>query len=269
MTRIEDAEFLELFEQNLLDSEADKSFTLFVNHASKEATCEIYRRPMSEGKNANLYEYFTRGTWKDLHPERLFFAALDHEYRQSWDENVAEIALLAQEAHGDESSPSETMHWINKFPFPLANREYVYVRRGVVVGGTYVVVSRHTAHDKKPVKSSPVRAEPMNMRLVLRAEGADTRFALHYAEDLGGSIPTWLINAAASKIVPAMIDQMYAKSRVYPADRLDKLRALHRSVLTPRDTKKDAADTSADTSSSVAAAATTTTTTTAAAAPAL
>jgi hypothetical protein len=261
--QIEDHEFLELFESNLLDSEPDKTFSLFVNHTNKQATCEIYRRPMSTGKNSNLFEYFTRGTWKDLHPERLFFSGLDHDYRKSWDENVLEIALLDQVPHGDESSPSETLHWVNKFPFPLANREYVYVRRGVLVGGsTFVILSRHTPHSAKPVKSSPVRVEPMTQRFVMRADGNDTRFALLYADDLGGAIPSWLLNAAASKLIPGMIDQMYAKAQVYPADRLDKMRAQHRSDLAPKpkdesadaDAKKkqqsDTSTTAGDTSSS-------------------
>lgn len=258
---IGDGEFLDLHEQQLLDRTPDASFALFVNHKSASAQCAIYRRPMANEKNPNLYEYLTTGTWTGLHPEKLFLATLDHEYRKSWDETVLSVEVVDTHRPSDEHSPTELIHWLSKFPFPMSNREFVYVRRGVQVGDHYYVLSRHCEHHAKPVKSSPVRVTPMTMAFVMRADGADTKFAIQYADDLGGSIPSMLLNAAASKLIPAGIDQTYAKSRVFPDDRKAKLVALHPTKLTPRAASTAGAATTDDSSE--------TTTTTAAAAPAL
>lgn len=250
---IGDDEFLDLHEQQLLDRTPDASFVLFVNHKSASAQCAIYRRPMANDKNPNLYEYLTTGTWTGLHPEKLFLATLDHDYRKSWDETVLSVELVDAHRPSDDQSPTELIHWLSKFPFPMSNREFVYVRRGVQVADHYYVVSRHCEHHAKPVKSSPVRVTPMTMAFVMRADGADTKFAIQYADDLGGSIPSMLLNAAASKLIPAGIDQTYAKSRVFPDDRKAKLLALHTTKLTPRAATKT--DDSSDTTAAAPAAA--------------
>jgi hypothetical protein len=240
---ISDEHFLDLHEQSLLDKKPDESFQLFVNHTSGTAQCQIFRRPAKVASNPNLYEYLTIGTWSGLDPELLFLATLDHEYRKTWDETVAQCEVIDSHRPGDEHSPTDLIYWVTKCPFPLSNRDFVYCRRGVVVGDDFYVVSRHAEHSSKPVKSSPVRVTPMTMAMVMRGVGSDTRFAILYSDDFGGSIPTAILNMAASKVIPSGIEQTYAKAKLYPADRTPKQRALHTSKLAPRSRSASTAST--------------------------
>ena len=53
------------------------------------------------------------------------FAQLDLDYRMKWDDHALSLSVVDIE----ESTHSDVVHWIQKFPFPFNNRDYLYVRR--------------------------------------------------------------------------------------------------------------------------------------------
>jgi hypothetical protein len=42
-----------------------------------------------------------------------------------WDDHALSLSIVDT----DENTQSDIVHWIQKFPFPLNNRDYLYVRR--------------------------------------------------------------------------------------------------------------------------------------------
>ena len=42
-----------------------------------------------------------------------------------WDDHALRLSVVDKE----EDSQSDIVHWVQKFPFPLNNRDYLYVRR--------------------------------------------------------------------------------------------------------------------------------------------
>lgn len=43
----------------------------------------------------------------------------------NWDDHALRLSVI----DFDEDSQSDIVHWVQKFPFPLNNRDYLYVRR--------------------------------------------------------------------------------------------------------------------------------------------
>ena len=50
---------------------------------------------------------------------------LDLDYRMKWDDHALHLSIIDT----DQITQSDIIHWIQKFPYPLNNRDYVYVRR--------------------------------------------------------------------------------------------------------------------------------------------
>jgi hypothetical protein len=42
-----------------------------------------------------------------------------------WDDHALQLSII----DANEDTQSDIVHWIQKFPYPLYNRDYVYVRR--------------------------------------------------------------------------------------------------------------------------------------------
>jgi len=82
----------------------------------------VWRRKVSPKSTA--FEYALRG--KTVHPPHVFFrtAFVDLENRLTWDESCGEARYL----HSCERSGVETMYWVTKYPWPVAERDYVYQR---------------------------------------------------------------------------------------------------------------------------------------------
>jgi hypothetical protein len=53
------------------------------------------------------------------------FEKYDLDYRMEWDDHALRLSIIDT----DETTQSDVVHWIQKFPFPLNHRDYLYVRR--------------------------------------------------------------------------------------------------------------------------------------------
>ena len=55
----------------------------------------------------------------------LVLCQLDIDYRMDWDDHALRLSIIDR----NDDIHSDIVHWIQRFPFPLTNRDYLYVRR--------------------------------------------------------------------------------------------------------------------------------------------
>ncbi|TNM97119.1 phosphatidylcholine transfer protein [Takifugu flavidus] len=163
----------------------------------------IYRRYRQE---TGLYEYKVYGVLNSCGPELCADVYMDLTYRKSWDKYVQ--ALYEQDFGGHTA-----VYWEVKYPFPLSNRDYVYVRerRDLDVGGRkiWVILARSSPETPCPEKSGVLRVTDYHQSVALESDGAHgTKVFLNYFDNPGGMIPTWLVNWAAKSGVPGFLKDM-------------------------------------------------------------
>ena len=75
---------------------------------------------------------------------------MDLDYRKSWDKLVVKLDVIDR----DSESGAEVVHWVTHFPFPMSQRDYVYVRRFMVDHDNNVAVfmSKGVEHPNEPVR---------------------------------------------------------------------------------------------------------------------
>ncbi|KAK2148099.1 hypothetical protein LSH36_516g01100 [Paralvinella palmiformis] len=126
-----------------------------------------YRKPLPD--SSYLYEYKVFGTFHDI-PARAFYnAQLDIEFRKQWDRLVVKLEVVEK----DEESGTEVVQWITHFPYPMYQREYIYVRRALVDAKKkiMVIVSRSTDHPCCPASDKYVRVSTYMSNMVIRPHG--------------------------------------------------------------------------------------------------
>ncbi|XP_067859891.1 phosphatidylcholine transfer protein [Heptranchias perlo] len=159
-----------------------------------------------------LYEYKIYGTFADCAPELYVDVYMDLEYRKQWDSYVKE--LYEQECDGQ-----KVIYWEVKYPFLLSNRDYVYAREchDLDVDGRKIWVIVAKCVTGLPAKSGIIRVEDYHQTLVLEGDGKQgTKVFLHYFDNPGGKIPTFLINWAAKTGVPSFLKDMQKACANYP-----------------------------------------------------
>ncbi|VDO70187.1 unnamed protein product [Heligmosomoides polygyrus] len=81
-----------------------------------------------------MYEYKCIGTYYDISPAMFLDVQNDLEFRSNWDTNVLSLDMLKEE---DEH---ELIRWVQRFPYPLYPREYIYTRRTWISVDTNTVI---------------------------------------------------------------------------------------------------------------------------------
>ncbi|KAG7274895.1 hypothetical protein CRUP_018531 [Coryphaenoides rupestris] len=164
---------------------------------------KIYRLFDQETK---LYEYKVVGVLSDCPAELCADVYMDLGYRKQWDTYVREL----QEKEFDDHT---AIYWVVKYPFPMSDRDYVYIRERKdfqVEGRTiYVVLARSSPNTPLAEKSGVIRVKDYKQSLVMETDGAGgTKVFLNYFDNPGGMIPNWLVNWAAKTGVPAFLTNM-------------------------------------------------------------
>ncbi|XP_038563315.1 phosphatidylcholine transfer protein [Micropterus salmoides] len=157
-------------------------------------------------KETGLYEYKVFGVLTTCTPELCADVYMDLTYRKDWDNYVKE--LYEKDFNGQTA-----IYWEVKYPFPLSNRDYVYVRerRDLEVEGRkiWVILARSSPETQCAEKSSVLRVKDYKQSLALESDGAcGTKIFMNYFDNPGGSIPTWLVNWAAKSGVPGFLTDM-------------------------------------------------------------
>ncbi|KAH8877558.1 StAR-related lipid transfer protein 7, mitochondrial [Schistosoma japonicum] len=96
----------------------------------------IWRRPLNilqingernSSKSSNKYEYRVCGQFNDISASSFLEVQLNLDYRRRWDDKIVELHCLTP--HDRHSNDFDIIRWVVRFPFPMVNREYIYLRR--------------------------------------------------------------------------------------------------------------------------------------------
>ncbi|XP_016371363.1 phosphatidylcholine transfer protein-like isoform X2 [Sinocyclocheilus rhinocerous] len=126
-----------------------------------------------------------------------------------WWSNSIRYAELHEKDYGGQKA----IYWEVKYPLPLSNRDYVYVRerRDLDVGGRKicVVLAKSSAVSQCPEKKGVIRVKDYKQSLAMESDGAGgTKVFMNYFDNPGGMIPAWLVNWTAKTGVPAFLTDM-------------------------------------------------------------
>nr|XP_057904591.1 phosphatidylcholine transfer protein isoform X2 [Doryrhamphus excisus] len=145
---------------------------------------------------------------------------MDLAYRKHWDGYVKE--LFEEQFDGQTA-----IYWEVKYPFPLSNRDYVYIRerRVLDVGGRriWVILARSSPETPCPEKNGVLRVKDYKQTVAMETDGAGgTKVFMNYFDNPGGMIPTWLVNWAAKSGVPGFLTDMQKACSDYHSYRCKK-----------------------------------------------
>ncbi|XP_074117947.1 phosphatidylcholine transfer protein [Sminthopsis crassicaudata] len=151
-------------------------------------------------EQTGLYEYKAFGDFKNCPPTLCADVYMDLEYRKQWDSYVKE--LYEMEIHG-----KMVVYWEVKYPFPMSNRDYVYIRdrRDLDLNGrtVYVILAKSFFTPEIPTKNGIIRVKDYRQSLVIESDGKKgCKVSMFYHDNPGGMIPSWLVNWAAKNGVP-------------------------------------------------------------------
>ncbi|XP_043957299.1 phosphatidylcholine transfer protein [Gambusia affinis] len=164
---------------------------------------QIHRR---YDRETGLYEYKVYGALDSCSPELCADVYMDLMYRKQWDSYVKEL-------YEKDFDGQTAIYWEVKYPFPLKNRDYVYVRerRDLDVNGRkiFVILARSSAETACPEKSTALRVSDYKQSVAMETDGAGgTKVFMNYFDNPGGMIPAWLVNWAAKSGVPGFIKDL-------------------------------------------------------------
>ncbi|XP_065053640.1 phosphatidylcholine transfer protein-like [Rhopilema esculentum] len=183
----------------------------------------IYRKFI---QSSGLYEYKVLGNI-GCHGSVCQEVYMDLDYRKSWDSYVAEL----KEVQTDDTF---VIYWDVKYPFPLSNRDYCYVRklRHFVHNGkdTWIILSRSYKVESIPVKKRAIRVEDYHQYMVIQDDGfKNTKAYMHYYDNPKGMIPTWFINWAAKTGIPSFLMSMKLACESYEQHKTERSKAAKKS----------------------------------------
>jgi len=87
----------------------------------------IWRRKIGyDSENGlDIFEHKVLGRFDEITPIEYYQVQVDLEYRKEWDFLIKFLEMIKK----DPASSTELVRWVSKFPYPLCDREYIFVRR--------------------------------------------------------------------------------------------------------------------------------------------
>ncbi|XP_035889600.1 phosphatidylcholine transfer protein isoform X2 [Phyllostomus discolor] len=160
-----------------------------------------------------LYEYKVFGVLEDCPPAVITDVYMDLDYRKQWDQYVKEL-------YEKECGGQTVVYWEVKYPFPMSNRDYVYIRQQqeLDVGGRkiYVVLAQSVSVPQFAERPGVIRVKRYKQSLAIESDGKKgSRVFMYYFDNPGGQIPSWLINWAAKNGVPNFLKDMAKACQAY------------------------------------------------------
>ncbi|XDA80230.1 hypothetical protein R6Z07F_010203 [Ovis aries] len=164
-------------------------------------------------QQTGLYAYKVFGVLEDCLPDLLADVYMDLAYRKQWDQYVKE--LYEKERNGE-----TVVYWQVKYPFPMSNRDYVYVRqrRELDFEGrkVHVILAQSTSEPQFPEKSGVIRVKQYKQSLAIQSDGKKgSKVFMYYFDNPGGQIPSWVVNWAAKNGVPNFLKDMVKACQNY------------------------------------------------------
>ncbi|VDM61046.1 unnamed protein product [Angiostrongylus costaricensis] len=161
-----------------------------------EKDLKVYRR-LIPGQSG-MYEYKCAGTYYDISASFFLDVQNDLAYRKEWDRNVMALELL------EEEDEHELIRWVQKYPYPLHPREYVYTRRTWISDDSRMLVvdSEVVPAHLVPGDSKNIRVATYRSRMAVRSHkefddhGLD--YILTYSDNPQANIArpvyNWMVN---------------------------------------------------------------------------
>lgn len=178
----------------------------------------VWRR---KALSTNAFEYALRG--KTDHEPHIFFktAFLDIDNRMHWDESCGEARLLER----CQNTGVETLYWITKYPWPVAERDYLFHRLVSKNEGSFHAVSwvgapptsltvgeftRPTDEVIQQLPKSRVRVTDYRTAMLVRpAPGGGALWCLRVLDDPKVAVvPTTVVNWIVTKTLPSSADKL-------------------------------------------------------------
>ncbi|KAF6096028.1 phosphatidylcholine transfer protein [Phyllostomus discolor] len=164
-------------------------------------------------QQTGLYEYKVFGVLEDCPPAVITDVYMDLDYRKQWDQYVKEL-------YEKECGGQTVVYWEVKYPFPMSNRDYVYIRQRqeLDVGGRkiYVVLAQSVSVPQFAERPGVIRVKQYKQSLAIESDGKKgSRVFMYYFDNPGGQIPSWLINWAAKNGVPNFLKDMAKACQAY------------------------------------------------------
>ncbi|XP_043439939.1 phosphatidylcholine transfer protein isoform X2 [Prionailurus bengalensis] len=153
-----------------------------------------------------LYEYKVFGVLDDCPPALLADVYMDLDYRKQWDQYVKE--LYEKECNGE-----TVVYWEVKYPFPMSNRDYIYIRQRQELDmegrKIHVVLAQSTSVPQFAERPGVIRVNQYKQSLAIESDGKKgSKVFMYYFDNPGGQIPSWLINWVAKNGVPNFLKDM-------------------------------------------------------------
>ncbi|XP_020847591.1 phosphatidylcholine transfer protein isoform X2 [Phascolarctos cinereus] len=170
----------------------------------------LYRQP---DEQTGLYEYKAFGDFKDCPPTLCADVYMDLEYRKQWDSYVKEL-------YETNINGKMVVYWEVKYPFPMYNRDYVYIRdrRDLDLNGrtVHVMLAKSISVPEIPEKDGIIRVSDYRQSLMIESDGKNgCKVSMFYHDNPGGMIPSWLINWAAKNGVPNFLSDILKACKNY------------------------------------------------------
>merc|ERR1711966_115335 len=111
----------------------------------------------------------------------------------------------------EKTESDNVFYWWTKWPFPMADRDYYFHRRGVVCDdGWYMIMSQSFDHDvaNQPNKSCVRITGLESVTGIRKADGGGIEMVYFGFADPGGSIPNWLVNMVTSKLLEPALEKV-------------------------------------------------------------
>ncbi|XP_074967129.1 phosphatidylcholine transfer protein isoform X1 [Phalacrocorax aristotelis] len=164
-------------------------------------------------EQSGFYEYKVFGCLADCPPRRLVDFYMDLDFRKQWD-------LYAKELYEKTYDGEKVVYWEVKYPFPLSNRDYVYIRecQELDVNGQkiWVVLAQGVSVPQCPERPGIIRVKTYKQNLAVESDGkTGSKVYMYYVDNPGGRIPLWLVNWAAKSGVPAFMKDAIKACRCY------------------------------------------------------
>lgn len=190
----------------------EDGYEFFTESVQDGCVAKIYRQ---YNETSGLYKYKVYGTLAGISPELCAQVYMDLEYRRQWDTYVCEL-------FEKEDAGRKLIYWNVNFPFPMSNRDYIYLRelkemQTIDGNKVWAVMAKSVECLSVPEKRGVIRVDDYLQSCVLSTDGqGGSKAFMKYYDNPKGMIPTWLINWGAKTGVPAFLTMMQAACKGYP-----------------------------------------------------
>ena len=164
---------------------------------------------MIDGGSDTLILKLTSTDFVGIEPEWVFDTLLDPEYRNTWDDrnmgrNTIEVI----------NSSNYIIHYLVKVPV-VTNRDYVFRQATAKFGDDYILYNSNVIHEKCPPQAKFVRGTMNISAYYIQKTENGCKVTCVSDNNLGGSLPSFLVNTQAKNILPKTMEAVKKASLKY------------------------------------------------------